>query len=307
MDIVTHAAAGIVLGAPLLLDRPEAMAFFVFGSVFPDLDTTARVFGKMGFMKCHQTFMHSFFGIILCAICVPALAMWGFCIEFAIAFALGMLLHVLFDWSNSYGVMLFYPFSRKRYCRHYLFFIDLTVFLSSMIALAATINTLFTMPLQSVFGRIAAVYASVLILYVALHLLFHIRAKKLLIGRRFVLIPSALLPWQYYGAVEYEGKVTPLKLNALTKKSLFYEPITTLDVAFSGLLAAQPEYRTMHKLLPMYRAVDLKQDGHRLTLTCRELAIRNFGGRFGTLELTVDMEAMDENGVPQTIKKVFHV
>lgn len=307
MDIVTHAAAGVVLGSPLLLDRPETAAFFAFGSVVPDLDTMARVFGKMSFMKCHQTLTHSFFGIVIGSVCIPLLIMREFRLEYTLAFALGMLLHTLFDWSNSYGVMLLCPFSRTRYCRHELFFIDMTILTASMIALTTMVYVMRFMPSQKLFVVIAAIYAVVLALYIAVHLWFHVRAKKLLVGRKFVLIPSAFLPWQYFGAAEEQEKITPFKLNVLSGKVVYEEPITTFDTVFSGLLTAQPEYRTMSKLLPMYRTVEAEQDGDELKLTCRELAIRNFGGRFGTFELTVDTKNTEKNGIPRTIKKEFHV
>ncbi len=62
----------------------------------------------------------------------------------------------------------------------------------------------------------------------------------------------------------------------------------------------KPRVREMRKLSPAYHLVAAEQVPEGTRLTCRDLRTRNFGGRFGTLEITVDIQ-----GNP--MEKMLHV
>lgn len=59
MEIITHAGIGLIAAAPMLNSRPELALGLVAGSVLPDLDALARVFGKRAFLRSHQTWSHA--------------------------------------------------------------------------------------------------------------------------------------------------------------------------------------------------------------------------------------------------------
>jgi membrane-bound metal-dependent hydrolase YbcI (DUF457 family) len=73
MDVVTHGMMGVVIAAPFAAQHPEAAVAFMFGSVIPDGDALARMGGKRGFLKCHQTYTHA----LPIIVAVSALAHWG--------------------------------------------------------------------------------------------------------------------------------------------------------------------------------------------------------------------------------------
>ncbi len=130
MDIVTHGMMGVVAASPFMAERPVASALFMLGSVLPDLDAFSRLFGKRAFLQAHQTYSHA----------LPVIAFLAFIVSLSridgmiggVALALGMIFHSLLDVTNTYGIRLFAPFSSRRYCAEWVFFID-------AIVLAATI------------------------------------------------------------------------------------------------------------------------------------------------------------------------
>ena len=89
-------------------------------------------------------------------------------------------------------------------------------------------------------------------------------------------------------------------LNAITAASKGVVTYQTFDSRFEDLLDGVIEYRLMRDLSPIYRAVEVTERDGRTELLCRDLRIRNFGGRFGQLDVTLDAE-----GKPA--RKVFHV
>jgi len=301
MDIITHAAAGIVLGSPLIVEKPAVSVCFAVGAVLPDLDAFARLFGKLTFMKQHRTFSHSIAGTLVCALVLPTLCFGQFQLENSLALALGMAGHLLFDWINLYGLMLLYPFSKKRYCRHYFFFFDAPIFAMSLLALSATIYALYFQPEFTLLLWIALGYCMAMAIMITWRIVLYYQGMKLFVGEKVVLIPDAFWPWKFIGIVDRGDVAVPIVVNALTQSIKRGEPIAILDLEYSDLLEKQPEYQAMRDLMPMYRCVQCILGEDRMTLVCRELAIRNFGGLFGTLEINYD---------PNTktlVKKVFHV
>ncbi|MCZ6793580.1 MAG: metal-dependent hydrolase [Planctomycetota bacterium] len=119
MDIVTHTLAGAVVASPLLGSAPLTATCIVFGSVLPDLDSLSRCFGKVAVLRWHQTYSHSLAAVaVVTALAWPALGTLGAAEPMAPPLALGgaVLVHILLDVSNTYGVALLAPFSRRRYC-----------------------------------------------------------------------------------------------------------------------------------------------------------------------------------------------
>jgi membrane-bound metal-dependent hydrolase YbcI (DUF457 family) len=300
MDVVTHGMMGVVLAAPFAADQPEAAFAFMMGSVLPDADALGRVGGKRNFLRCHQTFTHSL--PIIAAVSVVAygiLAMLGFPdYRIAAALGLGMAFHSLLDYSNTYGITLLAPFSRKRFCREWVFFIDLPVMVVSAGALAMVWQSLQRGHFLGAWVSYA--YSGFVVAYWAFRIGLRRRAKRLAPEGTLSLLPTAFVPWKFLGARRVEHQVHLFDLSALDG-SLANEVLRDVhDDSYETLLQQIPEFRSMRGLSPLYHAVEVEVREGGVVLTCRDLRTRNFNTRFG--ELTVTLDAA---GVLQGVR--FHV
>jgi membrane-bound metal-dependent hydrolase YbcI (DUF457 family) len=144
MDIVTHGMMGVVIAAPFMTDYPEASIAFMMGSVAPDLDAMSRIAGRRRFLKFHQTYSHAFpvIAAIAAAAYVVSAALGFPGLHVALGLASGMCFHSVLDFSNTYGITLLAPFSNKRFCREWVFFIDLPVIAVTVAALAVLYSDL---------------------------------------------------------------------------------------------------------------------------------------------------------------------
>lgn len=289
MDIVTHAAMGIVLAAPFLDSHPAAAACFVFGAVLPDLDALSRVLGKRAFLCWHQTYTHS-----LPLIAVVALAAWpvlraaGVSDPWAApALGIGMTLHALLDVTNTYGITLLAPFSKRRFSLEWVFFIDAFVLVATAVALTLVLRALAG---GTGTASVAAAYAAVLLAYWATKALLRRRAARHGPPGTLSLVPSALVSWRFLGCARVGEEVTTFRLNAVTGELGDERRHAVQDGRVGALLAELPEFRVMRDLSPAYHVVDSVADDEGTSVVCRDLRTRNFGGRFGMLSVRLDRD-----------------
>ncbi|WP_248925588.1 metal-dependent hydrolase [Paenibacillus hamazuiensis] len=127
MDTASHLLFGATL-AGLSMIQPEVaqnpvllqaiMAGTLLGSHAPDFDTLVRLRGYSTYIRVHRGLTHS----------IPALFLWPAVLTPPIAIAFGLhehwltiylwtwiavVLHVVLDWLNAYGVQIFRPFSKR--------------------------------------------------------------------------------------------------------------------------------------------------------------------------------------------------
>ncbi|TWT82445.1 hypothetical protein CA13_39080 [Planctomycetes bacterium CA13] len=136
MDIVTHAMMGTAITGPWLIFAPEVSAGFVIGSVLPDIDALSRLFGKRAFLLWHQTFTHCA-GVVMAVGAVP-IGLGFVNLQFTwcgLGIALGMLLHIMLDYTNIFGVKCWLPFSSRRFCAEWSFFNDVPLITMTITAL----------------------------------------------------------------------------------------------------------------------------------------------------------------------------
>jgi membrane-bound metal-dependent hydrolase YbcI (DUF457 family) len=301
MDIATHAMAGTVIALPFLPTAPWSATCFIFGSVLPDTDALSRVFGKMAFLRWHQTYTHSL-PIILLTTAFLWLGLRGMGVDEVyapLAFGAGMMLHVFMDATNTYGVALLAPFSRRRFCTEWLFFIDGTVGAVSITCFAAVL-------IASKDGRpdwvvrISLGYDGFLVLYWLFRCFLYRRAVQVLPRGVRGVVPSAMVPWHFFGYALSEEKAQLFNLDAISGaiQDLGSRPV--LDLEYEKLLKEIAEYRLMKELSPGYTVVDAQEQDGKTRLDCQDLRIRNFGGKFGRLELFFDANGKLE-------RKEFHV
>lgn len=293
MDVVTHALMGLIGGSALAPAHPEAAAAFAFGSVLPDLDAFSRVAGKRAFLRAHQTWSHA----------LPVIAALGLVSAVALrlagldlvestwtgaALACGMALHALTDWTNTFGIMLLAPFSRRRLCTEWVFFIDAVV-----LGTCATTLALIALDRNGPRGlELQLGCAGVLAAYWAAKGLLRRRAAAVAPAGTHSLLPSALVPWEFLGCARDAGPTArTFKVNALTGAVRDAREHELLDERFAAALAGVPDFAVMRALSPGYHVVAAEPSaGGGTTLRCRDLRTRNFATTFGAIDVELDAQ-----------------
>jgi inner membrane protein len=131
MDPVTHTLVGVGLANALFRKKfgPPAVPILAIASNLPDIDAAVHLTGDPTAILMRRTFGHSLF----------LLPIWAFVLAWILGrfypklragplyglVFLGALVHLFFDLVNSFGVVLFWPFSDWRPELGILFIIDL--------------------------------------------------------------------------------------------------------------------------------------------------------------------------------------
>ncbi|MCD9021001.1 metal-dependent hydrolase [Cohnella silvisoli] len=129
MDTGSHLLFGVTL-AGLAFFHPDVAAqphlaaavlsVTLVGSHAPDLDSVVRIKGQDAYLKHHRGLSHSFPAWLVWSALIGGLAAWGWgfsehlLLLCSFAFA-AVALHVIFDWTNAYGVQCLLPFRREWY------------------------------------------------------------------------------------------------------------------------------------------------------------------------------------------------
>jgi inner membrane protein len=118
MDNVTHSLAGWMM-ARAGIDRrvPRAAALMILSANLPDIDVVSGLRGTLTYLEFHRGYAHSLAFAPALAIVPPLLFFALFRQRITIAAylfsLLGILSHVLFDWTNVYGIRMLLPFSDR--------------------------------------------------------------------------------------------------------------------------------------------------------------------------------------------------
>jgi membrane-bound metal-dependent hydrolase YbcI (DUF457 family) len=299
MDIITHAGIGLIAAAPMLESHPELALGMVAGSVLPDLDALCRIFGKRAFLRSHQTWSHALpvqaAASVLMGFLAQAFGVDGLSIGAGL-FA-GLVIHTLLDFSNTLGVTLVAPFSRKRFCLEWVFFIDVFVLLLTFTTAALTLVR-FKQD-----GDVPAWYAKIFFGTAAVYFVTKgiLRYRAGIIAPHAItLTPSALWPWRFFGVAENGECIQLFQVNAITGRRERIAEQRVLDATHAGLLMNIPEFMLMRELSPAYHVVSARQTGAGECVTCRDLRTRNFETTFGDLEVQLDANK-------RVIRTNFHV
>jgi hypothetical protein len=191
----------------------------------------------------------------------------------------------LLDLTNAYGVAWLMPFSRRRFCLEWVFFIDLVVLAGTAAALALVI------PLWLRHGEVPLQYTGAFLAglstYIVIKAVLRTRAGRFCPQAKS-LVPSALVPWRFFNAERRGQTISLFRDNALTGTRSIIGESPVLDESFLEALTGVAEFRLMRELSPEYHVVAAKQDGHETRVLCRDMRMRNFGTRFGDLEVWLD-------------------
>jgi membrane-bound metal-dependent hydrolase YbcI (DUF457 family) len=302
MDIVTHGMMGAILGSALLESAPLTGVAFALGNVLPDLDAFSRCFGKRAFMKVHQSHTHGYAAAAVCGVGLDLALRFGAPgwhePTAGLGLAFGMALHSTLDYTNTYGITLWAPFSNERRSTEWVFFIDAVVITLGVVALMALGWRQHT---TGSFGwQAQAAYAGLLSVYWAFKAWLRTRAGWLAPEGTLSLLPSALVPWWFLGAAREGDQIRVFRLDARSGACSHEERISILDDDYREALDTVREYHVMQTLSPAYHVVEAAPVEEGTRLRCRDLRTRNFGTSFGELELLLDAQG--------AVKEVeFHV
>src|ERR1019366_5685795 len=117
MDPLTHTATGLFLSrVGLGLWTPRALPILLLAANAPDLDILTASGGSLNYLHYHRHLTHSLIAMPVMGILPVLLVRWAGRkpIHWAGAFAAAFLAvasHLLLDWTNSYGIRPFLPFS----------------------------------------------------------------------------------------------------------------------------------------------------------------------------------------------------
>ncbi len=288
MDIATHAMIGVIAASAVTEDQPMAAMAYAVGSVLPDLDAFGRCLGKRAFLRVHQTYSHALpFALlagVLLWVAIPLLdwhAPWA-----PLALTLGMISHCLLDYTNTYGITLLAPFSRRRFCAEWVFFIDAVVIAASVLALA--LIWVHYRSYGSLGHTVQLAYGMTMAAYWAIKVLLRRAAMRLSLPGTLSLLPSALQPWRFLGCARQGDVVVVFQVDLLRSEVIEEARCQSLDERYDAVLRGVPEFATMRTLSPAYHAVQADSGPGGTTLVCRDLRTRNFRTRFGELELLLD-------------------
>ena len=284
MDIVHHTLIG---GAGLLVasahGQPEAGAMFVLGSVFPDLDVFLMLFGKRFYLRHHQGITHSLLLSPLYALLLslPLLLLPGAWAWTAVAGAwLGLLLHVLLDWFNTFRIALLAPLNKQRYSLDAVFFID-------GVSLLLT-GGFYSLYLYGGLTISAALYPLLFTGYFGGKLLLQRRVKRAL-GAGYV-IPSAWNPFAFHVLLESPAGLTTFLYNSLTGSRKYQREYQQAPPEHYRLAERSQVFRDMQSISRALQIPAVQSDEAGTEIRAEDLAVRNFGGRFGRTVLKFDRQ-----------------
>ena len=240
MDNLTHTLTAVALShAGLHRKTRFATLTLIVAANLPDLDIVARFWGSATYLKYHRGFTHSILGVSVLALLLawtiyflggkakpksgPAVSLrWLLILAW-----IGTASHLLMDFTNSYGVRPFLPFSGRWYAWDIMYIFD--PLLIVLLCLGLGLPTLLRLVSEEVgASKSRPAWGAVLSLCVLVFLwglrdLAHRRVLGLLETHTYFdedllrvgAFPSPINPFEWTGVVETDTAYDVLSANAL--------------------------------------------------------------------------------------------
>lgn len=285
MDIVHHALIGGIGLVALAAQQQELAGLgFLAGSVFPDLDVAFMAGGKRFYLRHHQGPTHSLPAALLYAALLamlPALQLgWDWTLY--VGLLAGLCIHVLLDLSNTFGIQIFWPLTTRRFCFDAVFFIDTVAWCLTLGFFALTF-------FKRVSPGLAAIgYAVLFTAYVVAKFTLQRRTKRRL--GVDMLIPTAFNPFTFLTFSRRQGKLESNTYNALTGCLSAQSEIQEAPHEIIALANRSIVFRDMQSILRGLQITHAERGPDGTTIIAQDLAVRNFGGKFGRTELRFDSD-----------------
>jgi|SRR5580704_5688842 inner membrane protein len=195
MDNLTHSLTGLMLSqAGLNRFYPQATLLLIVSANIPDIDIVAIARGPLYYFEQHRGITHSIAALPVMALlsalvaCAFARTMRGWLVAWGIA-CIGVASHLLLDWTNTYGIRLFLPFSSQYLHLDLINLFDLVIWAVLLLGwLAPLMGRLVSSEIgaKSSTGRGMAIFAlSFFLIYDFGRFLSHQRAIEILNSRLY--------------------------------------------------------------------------------------------------------------------------
>jgi inner membrane protein len=251
MDPLTHTLTGLFLSrAGLNRFTPRASAILMLAANAPDIDFVSAAGGSLNYLHYHRHLTHSLAAMPVMAM-LPVLLVRGVSRKpvhwlgafFAALIAVGS--HLLLDWTNSYGIRLWLPFSGQWLQLDWTSVVDVWIWAVLLLGLAGPFlarlvgSEIGSGPLRQRYpGRGFAIFAlGFLLLYNCSRGTLHGRAVAELQARiygesaplRVAALPDAANPLDWRGLVETPESYAVVDLNMTmpfdpTRAQIFHKP-----------------------------------------------------------------------------------
>ena len=238
--------------------------------------------GKRFYLQFHQGPSHS---VILAPVwsaltLYPFFAFTGLDWSWGLYIALlaGVWMHLLLDWSNTFGIMLLYPVSKRRFRLDAVFFVD-------SVTLALTLFFYLGYAVMG-WGWVCYIYPGLFLAYVVGKYYGRCRIQGQL-GADFV-IPSALNPVAYFVLEEKENGVTTYLYNGWTSTKRDLGQHAPVSAEVLALARSSRVFCDMEGIARALRITEIHASDSGTEIQAADLAVRNFGGKFGATRLRFD-------------------
>ncbi|MBL8179556.1 MAG: metal-dependent hydrolase [Bryobacterales bacterium] len=248
MDNLTHALTGLMISrAGCNRLSPHASAILMLAANISDADGIVRIFGtSLDYLDDHRGWTHTFAGSPLVAaasvLLVAAVARkrlpW---IKAWFIAWLGVLSHIVLDWTNTYGLRMLLPFRGDWLHLDITNVVDIWIWAVLLLAVAGPLLSKLVsseIGAKPGTGRGAAIFAlSTLVLYEGARFVLHERAVQTLNSHSYAGAPAKRVaafphfgnPFEWISYVEFNGGVALQRINLLfpydpTAGTLHYPP-----------------------------------------------------------------------------------
>lgn len=250
MDNVTHTLTGLALSrAGLHRFSPRSVLLLILSANAPDIDIVALGRGGFRYLEVHRGYTHCLLGLpFMAALAVfvtaaiyrlrlPWFKAWLICCA-------GVASHLLLDWTNSYGIRLFLPFSSRWLHLDLNSLFDIWILVALVFAAVwPSFSRLVSQEIGSrgPAGRWSAVSAlCFIVLFDAARAVMHANAIGQLQTRvydgmapvRVAALPGPYVPQRWQGVVETAADYRVIDIDAFSElhpgaAKIFYKPPLT--------------------------------------------------------------------------------
>src|SRR5580693_8223180 len=132
MDNVTHSLVGLMLGR----SWGKNAAMMVVAANFPDIDVVSWAGGSLTYIEAHRGIAHSLIAAPLLAL-IAMLLFRNRSWQAYLLCLVGVMSHLLLDWTNTYGIRMLLPFSGRWLRLDTVDVVDPWILLAFLLAVAA--------------------------------------------------------------------------------------------------------------------------------------------------------------------------
>jgi len=262
MDNLTHSLTGLILSrAGLNRLYPRADLVLIVAANIPDIDILTLARGPLYYFEQHRGITHSIAAVPVMALlpvflaCAAGRTMRGCAAAWEISM-IGVLSHLLLDWTNTYGIRMFLPFSARWIHLDLNNLFDLIIWAVLLLAwLGPLVGKLVSSEIgaKAGGGRGLAIFAlSFFLLYDCGRWLLHQRALEILSSRlyqdgpptRVAAFPTTgISPFEWQGWIERPKFVMRFRVNVREEfdpaaGTIIYKPAPS--AAINAARAAHP-------------------------------------------------------------------